>query len=117
MEILAQYRMAGQSGIAFPERTKKPGICYAVTDDGVELPVIDITHPAFRFQLRQAEWRTLTARAAAVARSRFKTSVVRWVLVRHSVIIRAGVKAQGTFVAGMDTYLWKLGPDNPGKAL
>jgi hypothetical protein len=29
------------------ERNKRPGVCYALTDDGIELPVIDLTHPAF----------------------------------------------------------------------
>jgi len=28
-----------------PELNKKPGVCYAVTDDGLDLPVIDLTHP------------------------------------------------------------------------
>jgi len=30
-----------------PERNKRTGVCYALTDDGLELPVVDITHPAF----------------------------------------------------------------------
>jgi len=29
-----------------PEKNKKPGLSYAWTDDGIELPVIDITHRA-----------------------------------------------------------------------
>ena len=38
-----------------PETKKKPGVCYAPTDDGVELPVIDITHPAFALGLSGEE--------------------------------------------------------------
>lgn len=30
-----------------PEKNKLPGVCYAVACDGLELPVIDITHTAF----------------------------------------------------------------------
>ena len=30
-----------------PEAHKKAGVSYAFTDDGIELPVIDVTHPAF----------------------------------------------------------------------
>lgn len=30
-----------------PEKNKVPGVCYALTDDGIELPVVDITNPAF----------------------------------------------------------------------
>ena len=40
-----------------PERNKKPGLCYALTDDGVELPVIDVTHPSFALDLSSQEWR------------------------------------------------------------
>ena len=28
-----------------PETRKKPGVYYAVTDDGIELPIVDVTHP------------------------------------------------------------------------
>jgi hypothetical protein len=31
-----------------PENNKKPGVCYAVTEDGLELPVVDITHKRSR---------------------------------------------------------------------
>ncbi len=34
-----------------PETHKKLGVCYALTDDGLELPVIDVTHPAFAFEM------------------------------------------------------------------
>ena len=37
------------------EKKKKAGVCYAVTDDGLELPVIDVTHPAFEIQLNEGE--------------------------------------------------------------
>jgi len=40
--------------IRIPERNKKAGVCYALSEDGVELPVIDITHPAFAFQMDEA---------------------------------------------------------------
>ncbi|HYQ18734.1 MAG TPA: hypothetical protein VEQ58_23325, partial [Polyangiaceae bacterium] len=37
--------------IRHAERNKRPGVSYAVTDDGLELPVLDVTHPAFAFEL------------------------------------------------------------------
>jgi hypothetical protein len=30
-----------------PEKNKRPGVIYPYNREGVELPVIDITHPAF----------------------------------------------------------------------
>jgi hypothetical protein len=33
------------------EAYKKAGVCYAFTDDGGELPVIDVTHPVFAIKL------------------------------------------------------------------
>ena len=38
-----------------PEKNKRAGLVYAVTDDGLELPVIDITHPAFACETTEAE--------------------------------------------------------------
>ncbi len=31
----------------------KPGLVYAATDEGLELPVIDVTHPAFALNVSQ----------------------------------------------------------------
>ena len=42
-----------------PENKKKAGVCYAVTDDGLELPVIDVTHPAFEIKLNESEQQAL----------------------------------------------------------
>jgi hypothetical protein len=41
------------------ERNKRAGVFYVVTDDGLELPVIDLTHPAFELILSEAELKTL----------------------------------------------------------
>src|SRR6266542_3492801 len=46
---------SAQMDIRVPETHKKPGVTYAVTDDGIELPVIDITHPAFTESVTDAE--------------------------------------------------------------
>lgn len=37
--------------VRIPEKNKKPGVYYALTNDGVELPVIDVTHPEFALNL------------------------------------------------------------------
>ena len=39
------------------EKHKRPGVYYALTNDGVELPVIDITHLAFALNVSDTEQR------------------------------------------------------------
>ena len=41
------------------EPHKRPGVHYAWTQDGIELPVVDVTHPAFALNVGEAEQRTL----------------------------------------------------------
>jgi hypothetical protein len=36
---------------------KRAGIFYATTPDGIELPIVDVTHPAFAIALDAAEQR------------------------------------------------------------
>jgi hypothetical protein len=102
-----------------PELSKKAGVAYAVTRDGIELPVIDVTHPAFRIPRSAAsipEQRALYARDEAL---RWRgPALVRWYLfrraVRQSVLLRGLRQASGSFLSGLNTYLLKLGPDNLG---
>ena len=72
-----------------PETKKKPGVCYAPTDDGVELPVIDITHPAFALGLseddlakrteayirEQERWERFMERAQAISEAKLAAKV------------------------------------------
>src|SRR5262249_47993489 len=58
----AAERMEYGALMAFPriaEKNKKPGVCYAVTTDGVELPIVDVTHSAFTVAVTDAEQRAL----------------------------------------------------------
>ena len=43
------------------EYNKKPGVSYAGTNDGLELPVVDITHPAFALTLSDEKQQALVA--------------------------------------------------------
>lgn len=93
------------------ESEKKPGVCYALTDDGIELPVIDVTHPAFTFQISDAE---CSALIDAMVRSAQLPQVALQAAAQRSILIRGMVDSAGTFTTGMMTYLNKLGPDNLG---
>jgi hypothetical protein len=94
-----------------PETHKKPGVCYATTNDGIELPVIDLTHPAFAFSITQPE---LDVLIEAMQRSANIPAAVLQGVAQKSILVRGFVESAGTFTTGMMTYLNKLGPDNLG---
>jgi hypothetical protein len=103
-------------GPNIPENEKKPGVCYAPTDDGIELPVIDVSHPAFVFDVSEP---ALTKSIADTLEDleRFKTMSAAEIgaLAQHSILVRGGLQARGGYLSGMTTYLHKLGPDNLGR--
>ena len=101
------------------EHNKKPGVCYAVTDDGLELPVVDVTHPAFAPSVDETrQGARLTQFLAEQRRFAQMPSWLRSVLLRFfmrgSRIGRGLRRAEGHFLDGMTTYLFKVGPQNLG---
>jgi hypothetical protein len=103
-----------------PELHKKPGLVYAVTDDGVELPVIDVTHPAFALAVTEPQLSALVTDfiGEAERRRRWPLFVRRLLyrLVLSRSILAAGLaQASGSFLSGLNTYVMKLGPDNLGR--
>jgi hypothetical protein len=101
------------------EHNKKPGVCYAVTDDGLELPVVDVTHPAFGATPSEERLQALANHFLEEQR-RF-AKLPRWLrrvmlrfFMRGSRIGRGLRRADGHFLDGMTTYLFKLGPKNLG---
>jgi len=101
------------------EHNKKPGVCYAVTNDGLELPVVDVTHPAFELTLSEEKQQALVAHFLSEQRSfarlpRLVRSALLRFFMRGSRIARGLRHAQGGFLDGMTTYLFKLGPKNLG---
>lgn len=103
-----------------PEINKKPGVYYAITDDGIELPVIDVTHPTFsvvnppdlsqRVDKAIEEWK----RHSKTPKPLMK--LILWCLSHQSFLMQGMSKSSGTFLSGMSTYMMKLGPDNLGAA-
>jgi hypothetical protein len=102
-----------------PETRKRPGVFYAVTEDGLELPIVDVTHPAFASAVTDEEERALVdrflkepqplRRLPAPVRKRLLK-----LLFRGTVLGRHFAAADGSFLSGIATYLLKLGPDNLG---
>ncbi|MDR3640883.1 MAG: hypothetical protein P4L39_06130 [Humidesulfovibrio sp.] len=106
--------------IRIPESAKKPGVHYAVSSDGVELPVVDVTHPAFMLRLEAEDIAALREQDAAEHRDwQRKPALLRRLLFslarRKSVFVQALKDGESGFLSGMNTYLMKLGPDNLGK--
>jgi hypothetical protein len=103
------------------EADKKEGVSYALTDDGIELPVIDVTHGAFKVKLDPLEHDALIEQyendQEPLSRMNplLRRALLRLVL-RGSVLARAIRQSRGTYLSGLGTYLLKLGPDNLGKA-
>jgi len=99
----------------------EPGIIYARAVDGRELPVVDVTNPAFALAMSDAEQAALVEGFARqqqpfdVLPARLRRLVMRFFL-RGSVLARGIRGARGTFLRGMDTYLFKLGPEHLGPA-
>jgi hypothetical protein len=95
----------------------QPGIVYATTSDGLELPIIDITHPTFAIPDDPA------SRAALIKEYNEKTAgdtrgpiFLRRLFMklgaRRSRLLRALIEPAGSFLGGLTTYIMKLGPDN-----
>jgi hypothetical protein len=106
--------------VKVPELNKRADIHYAVTRDGVELPVIDITHPAFAITMSDEEQRAMVnaflhePMPFAEVPKPLREPLLRFFL-RGSVLADGIHRAQGSFMSGMHTYLMKLGPEMLGR--
>jgi hypothetical protein len=90
---------------------RKPGVVYAARDDGLLLPVIDVTNPAFAVRKDEAEWTALVDETIhAWGHPRLTRFFLR-LLARRSRLIREVFQDTGS-LGGMTTYMLKLGPDN-----
>jgi hypothetical protein len=99
--------------VLVPKHERIPGVFYALTQHGVELPVIDVTHPSFAIDHNEATIRALRERSAAEAlnfrrKPRWLRRLLFFIFLRRSVIIRGLRSSEGTFLSGMNTYLLKL---------
>lgn len=97
---------------------RRAGVCYARTARNLEIPVIDVSNPAFAVADDAQSVEAL--RQTSVGMMRRNARIPRFLLrtliraaAKRSFLARAMLrKADSTFLAGMDTYLIKLGADN-----
>jgi hypothetical protein len=94
------------------ETNKRPGVHCAFTADGIELPVIDVTHPAFALSLTDSEQTALVEKFLqnSVPLGRLKPRALRnlllRVLLRGSILAKGIRQSQGSFMTGMHTYFF-----------
>ena len=103
------------------EANKRLGVHYAVTTEGVELPVVDVTHPAFTLTLSDSEQHArvdqfLQERVPFAGFPKSIRDLLLRFFLRGSVLGQGIHQSQGTFMTGMHTYLLKLGPEMLGSA-
>ncbi len=98
-----------------PEKHKKAGVVYAFADDGIELPVIDVTHPAFAVGFTPGQLGAIVEESLRrFDRSSKMPAFLTRLLARRSILTRVIMAGAGTFLSGMGTYLQKLPPDMLG---
>ncbi|HET9929501.1 MAG TPA: hypothetical protein VFQ35_02390 [Polyangiaceae bacterium] len=102
------------------ESNKKPGISYAFTNDGLELPLIDVTHPAFALP-RGTELQRKAVQKFVRDQKQFQKlptlaqKLLLRLFLRGSLHTRALRDAASTFLPGLPTYLLKIPPDLLGE--
>jgi hypothetical protein len=108
-----------KTGRATEAASPREGVYYAEAEGGLVLPVIDVQHPAFAVSLdADAQLAFIEAfmreQSAFTALPGFIGRPLLRFLLRGSRLGRGIAAADGTFLSGMSTYLFKLGPDNLG---
>lgn len=94
-----------------------PEVLFATAPDGVRLPVIDITNPAFAADTSAPAVSALTAAALAEEErrgplQRLFLGLAMKGLARRSRLVAALQAANGGYLTGLATYVMKLGPAN-----
>lgn len=100
------------------QTAKKPNVYYAEAE-GRELPIVDVTNPEFALSVGPAEQQQLVE---AYSRSQWRYRILpRWLrrklfdqMAKRSILARALRTPNATYLSGLSTYLFKLGPNNLG---
>jgi len=87
---------------------------YAKTEEGLELPVIDVTSPAFAVRATEEEMAAMLEQFIQESTQRGEMPAALQQALQNSLFGRALLAASGTFLDGMSTYRLKLGPENLG---
>jgi len=116
-ELCYNTKVASACESDTPLRTKEnmtKTLVYAPTADGLSLPVVDVTHSAFAVSISAAELDAMSAQFLIESRQRGEATPQMMEAFGRSVLGRALMAASGTYLAGLSTYLFKLGAENLG---
>jgi hypothetical protein len=95
----------------FSEKKTTPELSYALTDNGIELPVLDITHPLFISSIDETALDALGKETIKQAKSLAETPLLRFLAKRSLTLGRFLPKEKNaTYLSGMSTLMMKLGP-------
>lgn len=110
------------SNETYPVRNKIKGLFYAFTLEGVELPVLDITHPLFLSGIDEARLKRLLGKAEKSAdetADKFNNmpGYIKKFFAKRSFIMAELLreKQDKEFLTGISTLMLKLGPELIGK--
>jgi hypothetical protein len=84
---------------------------YARTDEGLQLPVVDVTNPAFTVSASDAELDALADQFVRENQNRPELPAPVRAVLAQSKLGGALMAAAGRFLPGVPTYWLKLGPD------
>ena len=106
----------------FTIKNKLPGLSYAYTANGVELPVLDITHPGFVSAIDENKLKELipyVEKNAEKNAAKFKKipAFIKNYFSKHSFAMSELMQNENesSFASGISTLMMKLGPALLGK--
>jgi hypothetical protein len=91
--------------------TTKFATVSADTDQGLRLPVVDVTHPAFAVNVDDTSLDALAEQFVSESRDRPELPAPLRAILAQSRLGGALTAAAGTFLPGLPTYWLKIGPE------
>ena len=114
--------MEGNTMEKISERNKIAGISYAFTENGIELPVLDITHPLFLRSINEEKLDKMLneikqkGEERAESFNKIPTFIKNFMAKRSYIMAGFMLKdTEDTFLSGMSTLMMKFGPELIGK--
>jgi hypothetical protein len=104
------------------EKTKIAGLSYAFTENGIEIPVLDITHPLFINSINEEKLAGMLKEIEQKGEERAESfnkipGFIKNFMAKRSYIMAGFMlkDTEDTFLSGMSTLMMKLGPGLIGK--
>jgi hypothetical protein len=104
------------------EKKKIAGLTYALTENGIELPVLDITHPLFLKSINEKKLGKMLKEIEQKGEERAESFTKIPAFIKDYMAKRSYIMAgfmlkdtDDTFMSGMSTLMMKFGPELIGK--